>query len=105
MSDPRYQASEERILFLQKKLDKHLDDYATRSAEDRARWRELMALQQSNASAISSLDESTKDLVNAWHATGITIKSMAILGNFVKWITGFAVVGVAIQWIYEHLKL
>jgi hypothetical protein len=63
-----------------------------------------MALQQSNATSIESLDESTRSLVNAWHATGITIQSMVILGNFVKWATGFAVVGVAIRWVYEHLK-
>ena len=53
------------------------------------------------AEAVRNLNSSTsdlKDIIEAWRAMTGVIKAGTMIGNFVKWLSGFAVIGALIAW-------
>jgi len=97
MTDPR-------VVVLQQRLEAHIEDFNEHKKEEYERWERLMKITEANAKAIRDLSESTKDLISAWRAATGAVKVGSALGNFIKWLSGFAVVGAAIAWLIKHLN-
>lgn len=97
--------SDAQVLLLQEKLDNHIKDYHEHLDEHRKQWDTLLTTQRQNTEDISSLTDSTKDLVNVWHAADGTMKSLSALGGFMKWLSGFAILGVIISWVSKMFYL
>lgn len=80
INDRRYQD----IAQIEARLEKHLEEYAAREAKQ-----DLM--QAANMQAIAELTTATAAVVDAWKvANGFQ--------RFIKWLSGFAVLGASITW-------
>jgi len=100
-----------QILLLQQKLDNHIEEFHEHCKSEDVRWDRFIATQESNTESIKQLvtsnkelSESTRDIVAVWQAADGTIKTMSAVGKFVKWLSGFTILGVAIKWFIEHFK-
>lgn len=93
-----------QLVMLQVKLDNHIEDFHKHCEEESERWDHLIVAQERNTQSIKELTESTRDLVGVWQAAAGTIKTMAAVGRFVKWLSSFALIGVAIDWVVTHFK-
>ena len=96
--------SDNQIILLQEKLDNHIDEYKKHCEDEEKRWDHLIVAQERNTQSIKELTEATRDIVNVWQAADGTIKTMSVFGKFVKWLSGFAVIGVAVKWLFDHFK-
>ena len=101
-----------QILLLQQKLENHIDDFNEHCKEEDERWDRFILTQESNTESIrqlvtsnQQLSDSTRDVVAVWQAANGTIKTFSAIGKFVKWLSGFTVLGVAIKWVFEHFKV
>ena len=102
-------SSDGQIILMQHKFDNHIKEFHTHcdsfrrhcDEEDR-RWGQLITVQEYNTFAIKELTESTRDLIRAWQAANGTVKVMSVVGRFVKWLAGFAVVGTVVKWFIDH---
>jgi hypothetical protein len=56
-----------------------------------------------NAEAIGQLTAATAGVIEVYNASQGAIKVGSTIGKFVKWLSGFAVVGVAATWVWKHL--
>lgn len=100
-----------QILLLQQKLDNHIDDFHEHCAAEDKRWDRFISTQESNTTSIrelvisnKELSDSTRDVVKVWQAADGTMKTMSAVGKFVKWLSGFTVVGLVIKWFVDHVK-
>ena len=84
-------STEDRIIALQKRLDHHSDEFDRHVKDEEIRWNKLLSVTESNATAIEDLAASTKGVVDAWQTS-------TNVGRFVKWLSGFAVIGAAYTW-------
>lgn len=84
------------IVMLQVKLDNHIKEYQRHREEQLKQWKTIIHSQEENTRAISSLNESTKDLINVWRAAEGTMSSLSAIGRFMKWLSGFAIISVII---------
>lgn len=110
MGDDR-RTNDKQIVLMQQKLDNHIEEYKEHCKAEEERWDHLIFSQERNTQSIRELTESTKaltdstkDIVSAWQAANGTVKTMSIVGQFVKWLSGFAVVGVAVTWVFDHFS-
>lgn len=78
-------ANKERLDKLEDRLEKHMNEYQERQI------RQDVAHAQ-NMEAIGELTKATKDIVDAWGA-------LIQFQKFIKWVSAFAVVLVAVDWI------
>ncbi len=99
----------EKLLLLEKKLDDHMQEFDRHREEEDARWEHLLELTEkntqistANAKSIENLASSTHDMVEAWNNTNGALKVGAAVGNFLKWLSGFAVIGWMFTWALEH---
>lgn len=92
---------EEHAILTQRRLETHIEEFRIHTEVEQARWEKLLSAQENNSDAIRELTESTKDIVDAWQATSGAIKVSKNIGRFIKWISGFAVVGAAIHWLSQ----
>tara|TARA_R110000744_G_scaffold194637_3_gene313555 strand:+ start:903 stop:1238 length:336 start_codon:yes stop_codon:yes gene_type:complete len=111
MVDKNRREGDSQILLLQQKLDNHIDDYHMYCAAEDKRWDKFISTQESNTASIKELvasntmlSESTRDIVAVWQAADGTIKVASAIGKFVKWLSGFAVLGVAFKWVFDYFK-
>ena len=95
---------DEQIFFLQQKLDTHIDNYNSHREDEIKRWGQFMDAQEMNTSSITALTNSTADLVSAWTAADGAVRSMSAIGSVVKWLSGFAFIGVMINWVMENIR-
>ena len=100
-----------QILLLQQRLDNHIDEFHKYCESEDERWDRFISTQESNTASIKELvtsnkelSDSTRDIVSVWQAADGTIKTASTIGKFVKWLSGFTVLGVAIKWIVDHVK-
>ena len=96
--------SDTQLVLLQQKLDNHIDDYKKHCDDENERWDHLIVAQERNTQSIKELTEATRDIVTIWQAADGTMKTMSAVGKFVKWLSGFAVLGVVANWVIEHFK-
>jgi len=106
MSDDIHErrGSDMQIILLQKKLDDHIEEYKQHCEDEDKRWDHLIVAQETNTQAIKDLTIATQDIVTVWQAADGTMKTMSALGKFIKWLSGFAVIGIFIGWLVEHFK-
>ena len=109
--DAERRSSDRQMVLLQQKLVNHIEEYKARCDADEKRWDHLIVAQEKNTEMIKELTnstrdltESTRDIVNAWQAANGTVKTMSMVGQFVKWLSGFAVIGVAVTWVFDHFS-
>jgi hypothetical protein len=95
---------DEREILIQRRLDNHIEEFRSHSEAEQERWDKLLSAQEKNNEAIREIAESTRDIVDAWQATSGAIKVGKSVGRFVKWVGGFAIIGVIAQWL-SHLSI
>lgn len=93
-----------RLVLLQEKLDNHIEVYEEHRREEQTRWSNLIESQALNTKSIQDLTDSTRDLVTVWQAADGTMKAASAVGKFIKWLSGFAAVGMMINWIIDNSK-
>lgn len=93
---------DEKIVVLQSRLDDHILEFRRHSEEEAERWNKLIEITQENSKNTAMLIESTHDMVEAWNTASSVVKAGTVLGKFIKWLSGFAVVGAAAVWVIEH---
>ena len=104
MTDSKYdrRSSDDNMILLQQKLDNHIEEYHRHQECENKRWDHLFAAQEVNTKAISDLTEQTRDLIRAWQSINGTVRVASAVGNFFKWLSGFAVVGVIIKFCIDN---
>lgn len=97
------------ILLLQNKLDNHIENFDQHCADEDKRWSHLMATQEHNTESIKELissnkdlADSTRDIISIYQAADGAIKTATVIGKFMKWLSGFAIVGAIVKWIIDH---
>jgi len=102
--------SDTQLILLQNKLDNHIEEFHNHCESEDKRWNIFMVNQENNTASIrelvasnKELSDSTRDVVKVWKAADGTIKTFSAVGKFVKWLSGFTVLGVAIKWISENI--
>ena len=100
---------EEELHLLQRRLDNHIGQFKQHVVQQDRRWDQLMESQEETNGSIrelvactAELHASTKDIVRAWDTTTSVVTAGGMVGRFVKWLSGFAVVGIIAQWVIEH---
>lgn len=93
---------DQHLILMQQKLDDHIVEYNKHCADEEKRWDHLIVAQERNTQSIKELTDSTRDLVSVWKAADGTVKTMSAVGRFMKWLSGFAVIGVFIKWVIEY---
>lgn len=96
--------SNDELILLQQRLLDHIEEYNIHRETEDKRWKDLMLVQERNNQSIKELTESTRDLISAWDAATGTVRAMSALGKFVKWLSGFAIIGVIANWFVEYIK-
>ena len=96
--------ADEQLILLQQKVDAHILEYKSRCDREDERWSNLIDSQERNTKGIEDLTKSTQGMVEAWQAAGGAMKVMSALGHFVKWLSGFAIIGGCVTWIAQHFK-
>jgi hypothetical protein len=95
------ESDEVEILVLKRKVNDHIDDYRefVRSTvgKDIEQDRRLLASDvrhEQNLEAIEKLTAATAGIVEAW-------STAAGVRRFVKWLSGFAILGVVLSWLID----
>jgi phage shock protein A len=87
---------EDEVKELRQKLEDHVEEYKQQCREFSDRQMQLQRSHEQTMVAITALTQATKEIVNAWTvANGVQ--------KFIKWLSSFAIVGVAIIWIVAKL--
>jgi hypothetical protein len=104
-------STDNKVLILQQKLDTHIENFHEYREQDEQRWNKVITAQEENTKCIheltlstKELTESTRDIIAAWSAANGTVKTMSALGQFVKWMSGFAFLGVFFVWLFDKLQ-
>lgn len=97
-------STDEQLILLQEKVDNHIEEYHTHREEENERWIHLLESQEKNALAINNLADSSRDLLEAWQAATGTVKVLSAIGKFIKWLSGFAIIGAFITWCVQHFS-
>ena len=97
---------DEELHLLQRRLEHHIGRFDEHVAQQDKRWDQLIQSQEDTNKSIkelvictTELHTSTKDVVEAWNAAEGAVKVGAVVGRFVKWVAGFAVLASALSWI------
>lgn len=87
----------EDIVMLTEKLDTHIDTYNKYVREQHEITIRQDIAYTKNMEAIAALTKSTQGVVDAWSAANNFQK-------FIKWLSGFAVIGAIISWFITEIK-
>lgn len=103
---------EEEIYLLQRRLENHIGRFDEHVAQQDKRWDQLMQSQEDTNQSIkelvvctTELHASTKDVVEAWNTGTSVVKFGGIVGRFVKWLAGLAIISGIVGWLVEHIKI
>lgn len=81
---------------LRSKFEDHLIEHRIRNKDYELRQERQDTKHEQNMEAIAKLTKATQGVVDAWSVvTGIQ--------KFLKWVSGFAVIGVAAKFLLEHV--
>lgn len=90
------------------KLDDHIqsfDEYCKkeeqRRNEESENWKQIIEAQKENTKAIGQLTAATAGIIEVYAAGQSVIKVGSAFGRFVKWLSGFAILGGAVTWAYN----
>ena len=90
---------------IEKKLDEidvHISQFKLYREENQEMVVQLLKSTAANTESIGRLTEATAGIVEVYSASQGAIKVGTVIGKFVKWITGLAVVGVGFKWVWDH---
>ena len=103
---------EKEMHLLQRRLDNHIERFDEHVEQQNERWERVVRSQEQTTASIdklvactTDLHDSTKGVVEAWETGTSVVKFGGMVGRFLKWLAGLAVVGGAINWLIHHLKL
>ena len=94
---------EETVILLQERFNVHIEEHRLQAEEETMRFGQLIEAQETNTKCIKDLTDSTKDMIETWNAADGTVKTLSALGKFVRWLGGFAVLGVIGTWLMDKL--
>lgn len=101
----------DEMLMLQRKLEVHIDAYEKHVEEDHRRWDRFIATQEEHSKSLDdltrSLDTAVKSmegLLTAWQAANGAIKVGATVTRFLRWLSGFAVIGAAAAYVLSKIQ-
>lgn len=97
--------SSDQLVLLQERLDMHIEECNAHRDSESLRWDQIITAQELNTKTVTELTESTRDLISAWNDVNGAVRTLASIGKFTKWISGFALLGVTIDWVVEAIKL
>ena len=90
--------SDEELIDMKQKLDEHVAEFRAHIEQEDQRWASILSLQERNAEQIERLTKSTEGMVDAWQVATGGMRLFVILGQFAKWLAGFAVFVAIAQW-------
>jgi len=90
--------SDAELEAMRQQLDGHVAEFRAHIAEEDKRWESILELQERNAEQIERLTKSTEGMVDAWQVATGGMRLFVILGQFAKWLAGFAVFVAIAQW-------
>ena len=89
--------SDAEVIELKRRLEDHIADYRVHCAEEEAKTIRHEEMYEKNMVAIATLVTSTQGVVDAW----VFANSFH---RFIKWLSGFALLGAAITWLQHTFK-
>lgn len=102
--------NDSQIILVQEQLNRHIEDFNAYCATADKRWDALVTSQESNSQLIKELvtsnrqlSDSTQDIVRVWRAADGTVKTLGVLGKFLKWASGFTAIAVACKYVFGHI--
>lgn len=90
--------SDAELEAMKQKLDEHVVEFRAHIEQEDPRWASILSLQERNAEQIEQLTKSTEGMVDAWQVATGGMRFFVILGQFAKWLAGFAVFVAIAQW-------
>lgn len=87
---------------IEQKLDEHIFESQLYREQNQEMFVKLLESTKANTDSIGDLTKATAGIVEVYTASQGAIKVGSVLGRFVKWLTGLAVVGVGFKWIWDH---
>lgn len=90
---------------LSERVDAHITEFRNHEVKGNKRHDLYLKIQTENTEAVKDLSRNTKDIVEAWQAAEGVVKFGSTLGKFVKWLSGFAVLGGILHWLGFDIKL
>ena len=88
--------ADEEIIKLQRRVDKHIIEFERHKLGDDQRFLKYSKAHEENMEAIAALTESTQGVVDAWAVA-------ASFQKFIKWLSGFTIVGIVVAWLAERV--
>jgi len=83
------------------KLDAHIEKFNEHLQGDDDRWHKILKVTEENSRNVQALVESTRGAIEAWQAASGAIKVGAAIGRFIKWASGFAIIGAIINYFID----
>lgn len=102
---------QDELVLLQEEFKAHVEEFRAHVKEEHARWDHLITVQENTTKSVNDLTtavsaqvESTKDIIDAWNAANGAIKVGRTVSRFLKWLSGFAFIGVGAVWLLDYLQ-
>ena len=95
--------SDEKLNSFYQEFKQHVADFKDHVENEKLLIERIANGQEANTEAIRDLTRNTIDLVEAWNGAQSVVKVGSLLGQFVKWLTSLAVIGVAIKWLLDNV--
>lgn len=95
-----YQTSVDELKF---EFEMYREQEDQRNQHSQSQLNQLINATQQNAEAIGQLAAATAGVIEVYNASQGAIKVGAAFGRFVKWLSGLAVLGVAVKWVWSHM--
>jgi len=102
----------EELYLLQRKLETHISEFDKYVESQNARWNQVLSCHEESTKSIEKLilcmdrlQESTKDIVEAWNTGTSVIRFGGMVGKFLKWVMGFTIIGAIVTWCSQHIKV
>lgn len=92
-----------RQSLIEEKVDNHIQEFHDFKVKDQERWDQFIDCQERNTEAIKTLVNTTASVVDAWRVGQNVVKAGSVLGRFIKWLSGVAIVGVGISYLIDNI--
>lgn len=100
--------------FSDDKLNEFYDEFKAHEKEESDISRQLLdclgdnrraidEIREENRAAIAQIRNDTRELIEAWQAAEGAVKVAGVLGAFVKWLSGVAVIGWLVVEMGKHI--
>lgn len=80
----------------------HIEEFRSHVVEEHDRWDTFIKVQEENTIGLTVLAESVKAHAKATEGLVETWRTVSALQRFIKWVSSFAIIGVAIAWVADE---